>query len=55
MAERGGRRVSFFSPAKVSIESRGRLTICAPGNSFSHHRPHGGGAEHHGLLARRGR
>ena len=35
MAERGGRRVSFFSPAKVSIDSRGRLTMCAPGSSFS--------------------
>ena len=35
MAERRGSRVSFFSPAKVSCDSRGRLTMLAPGNSRS--------------------
>ena len=35
MAVRRGWRVSFFSPAKVSCESRGRLRILAPGSSLS--------------------
>src|SRR5499427_2750219 len=39
MAVRRGWRVSFFSPAKVSSESRGRLRMLAPGKSFSTMRP----------------
>ncbi len=35
MAERRGSLVSFFSPAKLSCDSRGRLTMLAPGNSRS--------------------
>ena len=35
MAVRRGCRVSLLSPAKVSCESRGRLTMLAPGSSFS--------------------
>ena len=35
MAERRGRRVIFFSPAKLSVESRGRDTTLTPGISCS--------------------
>ena len=35
MAERCGRREIFFSPAKVSFESRGRVTTRTPGISAS--------------------
>ena len=51
MAERRGRRVSFFSPAKVSCDSRGRVSTCAPGSSRSTIGRIGRGAEHQRLLA----
>jgi len=35
MAERGGRRVIFFSPANESVDKRGRTTTLIPGRSFS--------------------
>ena len=43
--------MSFFSPAKVSCESRGRLRMLRAGQQLLDHRPHGGGAEHQRLLA----
>jgi len=50
MAERRGSRVIFFSPAKVSCESRGRVSTWRPEKPLDH-RPHGGGAEHQRFLA----
>ena len=35
LAERRGSRVSFFSPAKVSCDKRGRLTMLTPGKMRS--------------------
>ena len=51
MAERRGSRVIFFSPAKVSCDSRGRVRMWAPGSSRSTIGRTVCGAEHQRLLA----
>ena len=53
MAERCGRRETFFSPAKVSFESRGRVTTWTPGIERLDEGAHGARADQHRLLAAR--
>ncbi len=51
MALRCGRRVILRSPAKLSVDRRGRAMIGAPGSSASIGAPHGRGADQQRLLA----
>ncbi len=50
-AERAGSRVIFFSPAKVSFDSRGRVAICTPGNNRSISARAVAGPDQHGFTA----
>ena len=54
MADRRGSRVSFFSPAYVSVDSRGRLIDVRARQQLLDHRPHRGGAQNKRFLARPG-
>ena len=51
MAERCGRRETFFSPAKVSFDRRGRVTTWTPGISASMRPRMVAGADEQRLLA----